>query len=296
MSPTPRTRVLLLTGMSGAGKSTAIKILEDLGYEGVGNIPLSLLAGLFVPADGGAGRSRHDALAVDIDIRTRDFTAARFLARLEPLLARDDLDVRLIFLDCDDDVLAKRYTETRRRHPLAEDRPLMDGIISERAVIGPLRARAGLVIDTTQSAIPDLRGILTGHFHLDAGPALSITVTSFAFRHGLPREADLVFDVRFLANPHYEEKLRPLTGRDAAVAAYVATDSAFAPFFERLAEMVIELLPYYEREGKTYLTIAVGCTGGRHRSVLVAERLGVLVREAGHRAEVRHRDIDTQAP
>jgi len=296
MSPTPRTRVLLLTGMSGAGKSTAIKILEDLGYEGVGNIPLSLLAGLLVPADGGAGRSRHDALAVDIDIRTRDFTAARFLARLEPLLARDDLDVRLIFLDCDDDVLAKRYTETRRRHPLAEDRPLMDGIISERALIGPLRARADLVIDTTQSAVPDLRGILTGHFHLDAGPALSITVTSFAFRRGLPREADLVFDVRFLANPHYEEKLRPLTGRDAAVAAYVATDSAFEPFFERLAEMITELLPYYEREGKTYLTIAVGCTGGRHRSVLVAERLGALLREAGHGAKVRHRDIGKQTP
>lgn len=296
MSPTPRTQVLLLTGMSGAGKSTAIKILEDLGYEGVGNIPLSLLAGLLAPADGGAGRSRHDALAVDIDIRTRDFTTARFLARLEPLLARDDLDVRLIFLDCDDDVLAQRYTETRRRHPLAEDRPLMDGIISERALIGPLRARADLVIDTTQSAIPDLRGILTGHFHLDAGPALSITVTSFAFRRGLPREADLVFDVRFLANPHYEEKLRRLTGRDAAVAAYVATDAAFAPFFERLAEMVIELLPYYEREGKTYLTIAVGCTGGRHRSVLVAERLGERLREAGHGAEVRHRDIDPDAP
>jgi len=296
MSPTPRTRVLLLTGMSGAGKSTAIKILEDLGYEGVGNIPLSLLAGLLAPADSGAGRSRHDALAVDIDIRTRDFTAARFLARLEPLLARDDLDVRLVFLDCDDDVLAKRYTETRRRHPLAEDRPLMDGIISERALIGPLCERADLVIDTTQSAIPDLRGILNGHFHLDAGPALSITVTSFAFRRGLPREADLVFDVRFLTNPHYEEKLRPLTGRDAAVAAYVAADSAFEPFFERLAEMVIELLPYYEREGKTYLTIAMGCTGGRHRSVLVAERLGALLREAGHGAEVRHRDIYTQVP
>ena len=292
----PRTRVLLLTGMSGAGKSTAIKMLEDLGYEAVGNIPLSLLTTLLAPADGGGGRPRHDALAADIDIRTRDFTAPSFLAQLEPLLARDDLEVRLIFLDCHDEVLTQRYTETRRRHPLAEDRPLRDGIVRERALIGPLRERADLLIDTSQCAIPDLRRILTGHFRLDAGPALAITLTSFAFRRGLPREADLVFDVRFLANPHYEEKLRPLTGRDAAVAAYVAADPAFAPFFERLAEMVLVLLPYYEREGKTYLTIAVGCTGGRHRSVLVAERLGARLSEAGHRADVRHRDIDTWGP
>ena len=285
--------MLLVTGMSGAGKSTAIKMLEDLGYETVDNVPLSLVTNLLGTPDQASPRHGHGGLAAAIDIRTRDFTAASFLEQLAPLLSRRDLDVSLAFFDCDDDMLTKRYTETRRRHPLAEDRPLMDGIVLERALIAPLRDRADLVIDTSQYAIPDLRRVLDGHFRLDAGPALAIALTSFAFRRGLPREADLVFDVRFLANPHYVESLRALTGRDPAVASFVAADPVYAGFYDRLEELIMLLLPYYEREGKTYLTIAVGCTGGRHRSVHIVERLAARLTDAGYAADIRHRDMDT---
>ncbi len=287
----PRTRVVLVTGMSGAGKSTSLKMLEDLGYEAVDNIPLPLLANLLHGDPNTSAAPRHDALAADVDIRTRDFTAEGFLAQLRSLLAREDLDVRLLYLNCDDEVLAHRYTETRRRHPLAEDRPLMDGIRLERELIARLRDHADTAIDTTLLSPGELRRLLAGHFRLEGGPALSLSLVSFAYRRGLPREADLVFDVRFLANPHYERTLRPLDGHDRAVGAFIVGDPAFAGFFDSLRRMVLELLPRYEREGKTYLTIAVGCTGGRHRSVFVAERLAEALVEAGRVVTARHRDI-----
>ena len=289
-----RTRVVLVTGMSGAGKSTALKMLEDLGYEAVDNIPLPLLANLLEGDAGPGSAPRHGALAADIDIRTRDFTAEGFLAQLGPLLARADLDVRLLYLNCDDEVLAHRYTETRRRHPLAEDRPLMDGIHLERELMARLRDRADTAIDTTRLSPAELRRLLAGHFRLKGGPALSLSLVSFAYRRGLPREADLVFDVRFLANPHYERTLRPLDGHDRDVGAFITADRAFAGFFEGLKRMVLDLLPYYEQEGKTYLTIAVGCTGGRHRSVYVIERLAAALDEEGRAVVVRHRDIGTE--
>jgi len=289
-----RTRVVMVTGMSGAGKSTALKILEDFGYEAVDNIPLPLLANLLEGARAPGAAPRDGALAADVDIRTRDFTAERFIAELRPLLARDDLDVRLLYLNCDDEVLARRYTETRRRHPLAEDRPLMDGIHLERELIARLRDRADTAIDTTRLSPTELRRLLAGYFRLEGGPALSLSLVSFAYRRGLPREADLVFDVRFLANPHYERKLRPLDGRDRDVGAFVANDSAFPGFFDSLERMVLALLPRYEREGKTYLTIAVGCTGGRHRTVFVVERLAAALGAADRVVVVRHRDIGSE--
>lgn len=285
-----RPRLVVLTGMSGAGKTTVLKALEDMGYEAVDNLPLSLLDPI-VRARAKPG----DALAVDIDVRSRDFTVDAFEAMLAPLRTRGDRDLRFVFVDCEDEVLRRRYTETRRRHPLADDRPVIDGIRHERALIARLRARADTVIDTTDFSVADLRRLVKAGFALDDRPGVRVFVISFSYREGLPREADLVFDVRFLANPHYDSRLRPLTGLDAAVGAHIAADPAFGPFIESLERMVVPLLPHFEREGKSYLTIAVGCTGGRHRSVFVAERLARLLEEHGQRVAVRHRDLDRNA-
>ena len=282
-SPAP---VVLVTGMSGAGKSTALKMLEDLGYEAIDNLPLRLLRRLLAPED-----DRLSALAIDVDIRTRDFDAESFIAEVAPLAAREDLAVDLVFLDCDDGMLRRRFTETRRRHPLARDRPVMDGIAHERRLMLRLRDSADLVIDTSRLAIPEFRRLMTRRFALDAGPEMAVSVTSFSYRRGLPREADLVFDVRFLANPHYVERLRPRSGKDRQVAAYVEKDAAFGPFFESLTGMLRDLLPRYAREGKSYLTIAIGCTGGRHRSVYVAERLARELGSEGRAVSVNHRDL-----
>jgi len=281
-------RVVVVTGLSGAGKTLALKALEDLGWEAVDNLPLSLLNGLVTGPEAGIARP----LAVGIDIRTRDFGAAPVIEAVERLVAESGREVRLLFLDCDDDVLCRRYTETRRRHPLATDRPLIDGIRHERALLAPLRARADLMIDTTGQAPAAFKRLLTGHFRLDDQHGQVVFVTSFAYRNGLPREADLVFDARFLANPHYRADLRPLTGRDEAVAAYVAADPAFTPFIDSLTRLLEPLLPRFAAEGKSYLTIAVGCTGGRHRSVAVVERLANWLREHGERIAVRHRELD----
>jgi len=284
-----RLRVVLVSGLSGAGKTAAIKVLEDLGYEAINNLPLALLPNLF-NADSGV-RPRHGAIAADIDVRTHDFTAERLLARLAELEERPDLAVELLFLDCDDEVLTQRFTETRRRHPLAEERPLLDGVRRERSLLAPLHARADEVIDTTHLSPPELRQLLGALFRLADSPRLAVMVTSFAYRNGVPREADLVFDVRFLRNPHYQAVLRPLDGRDPTVARFIAADPAYPPFFARIADLVLSLLPYYEREGKTYLTIAVGCTGGRHRSVFVAEQLAQALRAQQPEVFLRHRGL-----
>ena len=281
-----RTRVLLVTGMSGAGKTAALKALEDMGYEAVDNLPLSMLAALVQP---GSGHGRP--LAIGVDIRTRDFGIAPVIEEVERLIAGEAVDVRLLFLECDDEVLRRRYTETRRRHPLAADRPVMDGIRHERQSVLPLRDRADTVIDTTELQLSDFQRMLKGHFDLDRGGDLAIFVTSFSFRRGLPREADLVLDVRFLANPHYEPALRDLTGQDQDVASFVQRDADFGPFSDSLKTMLKPLLPRYRLEGKSYLTIAVGCTGGRHRSVFVAESLASWLREQGAEVSLAHRDL-----
>jgi UPF0042 nucleotide-binding protein len=279
-------QVLLVTGLSGAGHTTALKVLEDLGYEAVDNLPLFLLGGL----TGDVGGAEIRPMAIGVDSRTRDFTATALIEHRDRLQADPGLAVRLLYLDCGEESLRRRFTETRRRHPLALDRPVDDGIRRERQLLGPLREAADLVIDTTDLAIGDLRRLLRGHFGLDHRPAAAITIVSFSYRNGLPREADLVFDVRFLRNPHYDPTLRPLTGRDAEVGQFIATDPAFAPFFASLTQLLLPLLPSFEREGKSYLTIAVGCTGGRHRSVFVAERLGAWLAAQDRPAIVRHRD------
>ncbi|MGE3933356.1 MAG: RNase adapter RapZ [Rhodospirillaceae bacterium] len=281
-----RHRVVLVTGMSGAGKTAALKAFEDLGYEAVDNLPLSLLPNIAQPSVGG-GRP----LAVGVDIRTRDFGVDSFLAEIDTLMADPQLDVRVLFFDCDDEVLQRRYTETRRRHPLAVDRPVRDGIEHERRLVSPLRDRADIVMDTSLMLAQDLRQRLREQFGLEETPGIAVFITSFAYRRGLPREADLVFDVRFLANPHYEGALRPLTGLDPAVGGYIARDPGYGAFFQSLTGLLQPLLPRFSQEGKSYLTIAVGCTGGRHRSVFVAEEVAAWLRASGERVTVSHRDL-----
>jgi len=282
-------RLLVVTGMSGAGRSTALKTFEDMGYEAVDNLPLSLLPNLVVPS------TSHLPLAVGVDVRTRDFAVPALVAALDRLVVENDLDLRIVFLDCDDDRLARRYTETRRRHPLAGERPVADGIKLERERVRPLRDRADLVIDTSMLNPGDLKRVLLGHFGIDAAPAFSVFVTSFSYRNGLPRDADLVIDVRFLRNPHYVPGLQPLNGKDKAVGEYIAADPDFHSLFDELDAWLTRLLPRYEREGKTYLTIAIGCTGGRHRSVYVAELLAARLGRDGRHVAVAHRDLDPKA-
>ncbi|MGF1608990.1 MAG: RNase adapter RapZ [Kiloniellales bacterium] len=280
-------RLVLVTGLSGAGRSTALNTLEDLGYETIDNLPLELLqAGL-----AGAGQR---PIALGIDIRARNFAVDPLLAWVERLNADPAYEVTLLFLDCDDEILRRRYSETRRRHPLALDRPLLDGIYAERRLIAPLNARADLVIDTSSLTPGDFRNILTGHLDLENAPGMAVFVMSFSYRLGLPRAADMVFDARFLANPHYEAELRPLSGRDETVAGYIRADPGFGPFYQRIKEMLLPLLPRYEAEGKSYLTIAFGCTGGRHRSVMLAESLAAELRHVGRRVTLVHRDLEKQ--
>jgi len=200
-------------------------------------------------------------------------------------------DRRLLFLDCDDDRLMERYAETRHRHPMAGDRPVSDGIALERRLVSPLRARADLVIDTTASTPGDLKRVLHGHFAIDAEPGLAIFVTSFSFRHGLPRDADMIFDVRFLRNPHYVAELEPLAGGAREVGSYIEADPDFPAFFDGLCAWLTPLLPRYESEGKSYLTIGIGCTGGRHRSVHVANRLTAWLERQARHVTVNHRDL-----
>ncbi len=223
----PRARVLLVTGMSGAGRSTALKILEDMGYESFDNLPASL-----IPALVESTAADRPSIAVGADTRTRGFAAATMLDNLANAVGRHGRELRVLFVDCDDERLERRYTETRRPHPLAGDRPIMDGIRRERQVVFPLRDHADLVIDTSALTATDLKRLLTGHFALDAR-GLRVFVTSFAYRHGVPRDADLVFDVRFLENPHYVDELRRLTGCDPAVAAHIEGGRGFRPVFRR---------------------------------------------------------------
>lgn len=279
-------RIILVTGMSGAGRTSTLHIFEDIGFEAVDNLPLSLLSDLV------RGTASGKALAIGVDIRTRDFAGDAFARELASLREAADGSVTTIFLDCDDDVLIKRYTETRRRHPLADDRPLADGIELERRLLDSVRHRADLVIDTSQSSPWHLKRQLTDRFSRDGTMGLGICITSFSFRRGLPREADLVFDVRFLRNPHYQLSLRPLTGRDSRVGNYIGEDGDFATFMDNLTGMLDLLLPRFEAEGKSYLTIAIGCTGGRHRSVFVAERLNDWIQPRYPRVQLHHRDVE----
>lgn len=289
--PEQRQRVLLLTGVSGAGKTSALKALEDMGYEVVDNLPLTLLNRLLAtPQDDRPGYLEVRLLAVGLDSRTRAFSAETLLEWMDQLQRRRDISVELVVLLCDEEELARRFSETRRRHPLAGDRPLSHGIALDREIMAPLKARADHLIDTTGLAERQFRSLLAERFGGPVKAGMGVSVMSFGFANGMPRDADLVFDVRFLRNPHYVEQLQPRTGRAPEVAAYIAQDPAFAPFLDHLRRMLDFLIPLYEREGKSYLTIAFGCTGGRHRSVFLAETVKRHLDELSYRVNMVHRD------
>lgn len=284
-------RVLLVTGMSGAGRTTALKSLEDMNWETSDNLPLALVDRLLAspPAPGAADDERP--LAVGIDSRTRGFDAVGILKRVEALRAAGRLATEILFLDCAGAELVRRYSATRRRHPLALDRPAEDGIVQERELLQPLRAAADHLIDTTGLSTNALQQEMRARFGGDDPTAPTLNVISFGYSRGLPRGADLVFDCRFLRNPHWVAALRPGTGLDADVADYVAGDPAYEEAVSRFEELLLLLLPRYAGEGKSYVTIAIGCTGGRHRSVHVAERIGNRLRLSGFSPTIAHRDL-----
>ncbi|MGK6319773.1 RNase adapter RapZ [Sphingomonas sp. DT-204] len=291
MNHTPKA-ILLVTGMSGAGKSTVLRTLEDLGWETVDNLPLRLLDRLLATALP-AGEHDNRPLAVGFGAQTRGFDGERIVQNIKRLRDTGDYEIGTLFLDCAGTELERRYSETRRRHPLATDRPATDGIARERELLTPLRRWANRVIDTTNVGTNELQQMIRRDF---GGRGLGepvLSVMSFGYARGLPRNADLVFDMRFLRNPHWVEELRPGTGLDRPVADYIAGDPAYADAVPAIEDLLLLLLPRYRAEGKSYVTIGIGCTGGRHRSVHIAERIAARLREAGFSPTVTHRDLGT---
>lgn len=288
-SPDDRQRILLVTGMLGAGKTTALRALEDLGWEAVDNFPIRLLKRL---VDDDVG---NQSLAIGFDCRTRDFVPADVIERVKRLEGRDDVVVTTLFLDCAGHELERRFNETRRRHYLAQDLPVATGIGAERELMSPLRRWAEVLIDTTSYTTNDLQQRVRELFAESAPQGMTVTVSSFAFSRGMPPVADLVFDMRFLDNPHWDAELRGLTGQDDAVGEHVERDPAFASAFAKIRDLLLELLPRYAAQGKSYVNIAFGCTGGRHRSVFVAERIAEALREGGFSPTVLHRNLGSRA-
>ena len=287
-SGSPLEDLVVITGFSGAGKSTAMNAFEDAGYFCVDNLPPEMIRGLVDLFRHPGSKVRRAAVVCDV----RGGTYFDALREVLDELPSAGLRERLLFLDADEGTLMTRYKETRRRHPLAPTGTVGAGIAAERAALQPLRERADVVIDTTGLSGNGLRRrIATEMLPRPLGQRLAVTFTSFGHKHGPVRDADLAFDVRFLPNPHYVEELRPLTGHDARVVAYVARDGVLEAFLERLHPLLDFVLPQYVAEGKSHLTVAIGCTGGRHRSVAIAEHLGQRYRERDDLVvEVHHRD------
>ncbi len=280
-------RIVIVSGLSGAGKSSVLKILEDCGFEVIDNLPLSVLREVIADADA------DSSIALGVDARTRDFDCDKLCAICAELKTDPDTAEKIVFLDCDDEKLLRRFTETRRTHPLAKDKQLSDGIAAERKLMAPLRERSDIVIDTTDLKTAQLRSAVEAEFTTLNAKKMVVSVMSFSYREGLPREADLVFDVRFLRNPHYDPDLRPLTGKDPRVGAYIELDPDFSSFFNRLTGFITPLLPRFEQEGKARLTVAVGCTGGKHRSVYIAEQLYKwLLAQKTCMVTLAHRELD----
>ncbi len=279
-------RLVLVTGPSGAGRSTAINVLEDLGFEAIDNLPLSLLPRL---VDGGP---LLRPLAVGIDARTRDFSTRRLLDLIGEL---SDFRPELLYVDCRPDVLLRRFSETRRRHPLAPAEAPDQGIRRETDLLVPLLDAADQLIDTSDLSPHDLRAELERRFGDETAAGLAVVVHSFSYKRGLPQGVDMMLDLRFLRNPYWTPDLRELDGRDDAVARFVTHDPLYPLFVERLAELLDLLLPAYREEGKAHFTLGLGCTGGQHRSVAVAEAVAKRLAGAGWRVSVRHRELERRA-
>ncbi|MDR2858481.1 MAG: RNase adapter RapZ [Novosphingobium sp.] len=291
--------VLLVTGLLGAGKTTVLRVLEDLGWGAIDNFPIRLLERLIDAPSRSASsplaEPPAEPLAIGFDARTRSFNPHDIIARVKKLGQRPDLAVTTLFLDCSGRELERRYNETRRRHPLAVDMPVGSGISAERELLEPLRRWADSVIDTTAYSVNELQQVIRERFTPLSGQPMTVTVSSFGFSHGMPPVADIVFDMRFLNNPHWIDTLRPLTGRDTAVGEYVMQDPAYAEAYERIRDLILFLLPRYAAQGKAYVHLAFGCTGGRHRSVFVAEQITATLRKSGFSPTLLHRNLGAQA-
>lgn len=288
--PLEKRPLLLVTGLSGAGKSTALDVLEDLGWEAIDNFPVRLLKRLVTMPDDARG-----PMAIGVDSRTRGFVPADIIALVKDLSQRPDLALTSLFLDCAGGELERRFNETRRRHPMADGRPVQEGIYAERELLEPLRRWAEVLIDTTAMTSNDLQTRIRELFAPpQAEAALTLTISSFGFARGMPPLADLVFDMRFLDNPHWVPGLKEQTGQDAPVGEHIAKDPAFAEAFARIRDLLLLLLPRYAAQGKPYVHVAFGCTGGRHRSVYTAESMAEALRGAGFSPTIRHRNLGSR--
>lgn len=293
--PTPRKnsgagptgqRLVFVTGPSGAGRSTAVKALEDIGFEVIDNLPLSLLKRLL------AGPPIGRPLALGIDVRNRDFSTDGFISVVDELDAEAGLAVELLYLDCTPDILIRRFSETRRRHPLAPDDAPSQGIDQEIDLLIPVRARANILIDTSDLSPHELRAEIENLFGASAEKRLAVSVQSFSYKRGIPRGVDMVLDCRFLRNPHWQATLRGLDGLSQDVARYVEQDERFGEFFSKICDLVQMLLPAFAEEGKSHIAIAFGCTGGQHRSVMVAEKLAQALAASEWQVSIRHRELE----
>lgn len=287
-APESPQRILLVTGMLGAGKTTVLRELEDLGWESIDNFPIRLFERLI------GGEHAPHPLAVGFDCRTRGFVPSAIIDKVGRLKAHGRLAITSLFLDCAGHELERRFNETRRRHFLARDMPVTAGIAAERELLAPLRDWADMLIDTTRFSVNDLKQTIRDRFATTAPREMTVTVTSFGFARGMPPAADLVFDMRFLDNPHWEPSLRELTGQEEAVRAHISSDPVFDSSFAKIRDLLLELLPRYAAQGKSYVNIAFGCTGGRHRSVYVAERIAEALRENGFSPTVLHRNLGSR--
>lgn len=288
-SETGKSNIVFVTGPSGAGRSTAINAFEDLGYETMENLPLDLLPRLL------AGPVYKKPLALGIDVRTRDFTVSGVLDAMEQVARHGGYDGSLLFVDCDINILLRRFSETRRRHPLAPAGSPREGIEAELRLLESLRKRADVFIDTSEMSPHDLRAEISAMFGGKDGAILAVSLQSFSYKRGLPQGIDMVLDCRFLRNPYWNDALRSLTGLDEAVQTYVRGDSRYQKFFAQLTDMIELLLPAYRDEGKSHFSIGLGCTGGCHRSVSVAEDLAKALAPRGWPVSIRHRELERRA-
>ncbi|TAG13468.1 MAG: RNase adapter RapZ [Rhodobacterales bacterium] len=288
-SPEPDHRIVFVTGPSGAGRTTAIRVLEDLGFEGIDNIPLSLVPRLI------DGAPLGHPIALGLDVRNRDFNATALIELIDSLTRDPRVALDVLYLDCSPSVLIRRFSETRRRHPLAPAETPAQGVEREIDLLAPIRVRADHLIDTTDLTQHDLKAEVAALFDTGATGRLSVSVQSFSYKRGIPRGVDMIFDCRFLSNPHWQPALRALDGRDPAVEAFVRSDPRFAEFFQKLQDMLLFLLPANVEEGKAHLAIGFGCTGGQHRSVAVAELVGNALADAGWPVSKRHRELERKA-
>ncbi len=283
-------RLVFVTGPSGAGRSTAIRAFEDMDYEVIDNLPLRLVTRLT------EGEPSGRPIALGLDVRNRDFNATALIELIDTLTRDPGVALEVLYLDCAPSELIRRYSETRRRHPLAPHETPTEGIAREIDLLMPIRVRADQLIDTTELSVHDLKAEIGRWFGRGSTDALAVSLQSFSYRRGVPRGVDMIFDCRFLSNPHWVPALRGLDGRDPAVEAHMRKDARFAPFHDKVMDLVLLLLPAHLDEGKAHLTIGFGCTGGQHRSVAMVEILAAGLAEAGWTVSKRHRELERRAP